>query len=93
MKEEILAIIRKECELDVTPAPPDLLTDLDTDSLSIVCAIHALEDRFEIDIPMDVDLSEFRTVGELVATVESLAETQAPEPEGRKMEKRDTTAS
>ena len=74
MKNEILTILEVECELKATPASSDRLTDLGVDSLAIVCAVQALEDRFNIDIPVDTDLSEFRTVGDIVAAVERVAE-------------------
>ena len=72
VKGEILAIIEVECELEATPALSDSLADLGVDSMSVICAIHALEDRFGIDIPLDVSLTEFRTVGDIVAEVERM---------------------
>ena len=72
VRQEILAILKEECELEATPALSETLADMGVDSMAIVCAIHALEERFEIDIPLEVDLTRFRTVGELVEAVEGL---------------------
>lgn len=72
VRREILAIVTEECELQAIPALSAPLADMGVDSMAIVCTIHALEERFEIDIPPEVDLTRFRTVGELVETVERL---------------------
>lgn len=78
--DEILEIIREECELSSTPAPADALADLGADSMAVICAIQALEDRFGIEIPLDVDLAAFRTVGDLAETVRRMAEEAAEQP-------------
>ena len=72
MKSEILQIIQRECELEATPAFSDALADLGVDSFAVICAVQALEERFEIQIPLDADLAEFNTVGDIVAMVEQL---------------------
>lgn len=73
VRQEILAIVTEECELEATPALSAPLADTGVDSMAIICAIHALEERFEIDIPLDIDITRFSTVGELVEIVERLA--------------------
>ena len=78
VRREILAILKEECELASAPALADPLADLDVDSMAIVCAVHALEDRFDIDLPLEIDLTRFRTVGDLVETVERLVANRAP---------------
>ena len=73
-RREILRIIQEECALEAMPALPDPLPELGVDSFAVLCAVHALEDRFGIRIPLDVDLARFATVGDIVAMVEQMAE-------------------
>ena len=73
MRDEILAIIQEEFEFDAPPDPTERLAELRVDSMAVVCAIQALEERFGIDIPLDVDFSRFETVGDIVGTVERIA--------------------
>ncbi len=48
----------------------DISTDLNIDSVSVMDFVMEVEDRFDIDIPLNV-LSETRTLNELVAVVEA----------------------
>ena len=72
MRDEILEILARECDLDTIPALSASLTDLDTDSVDVICAINALEDRFEIEIPFDGNTTGVETVGDIVTMVEKL---------------------
>jgi acyl carrier protein len=47
----------------------DISTDLNIDSVSVMDFVMEVEDRFDIDIPLNV-LSETRTLSDLVAVVE-----------------------
>ena len=48
----------------------DISTDLNIDSVSVMDFVMEVEDRFDIDIPLNV-LSETRTLSDLVGVVES----------------------
>lgn len=73
MRDEIVAVIQEEFEFDTPPALSERLADLQVDSIAVVGAIQAIEEHFGVDIPLDVDLSEFETVGDIVAAVEAVA--------------------
>lgn len=47
----------------------DISADLNIDSVSVMDFVMEVEDRFDIDIPLNV-LSETRTLNDLVAVVE-----------------------
>ena len=72
MKDEILQILAKECDLETIPALAASLSDLDTDSIDVICAVNALEDRFDIEIPFDSNSTNIETVGDIVTMVETL---------------------
>lgn len=70
--DEILAIVAKETGVARDRLVPEAeLATLDIPSLDMVQAIFAIEERFQIDIPVVSDRTgaEFKTVGELVAHV------------------------
>jgi acyl carrier protein len=48
----------------------DISSDLNIDSVSVMDFVMEVEDRFDIDIPLNV-LSETRTLNDLVAVVEA----------------------
>jgi len=48
----------------------DISTDLNIDSVSVMDFVMEVEDRFDIDIPLNV-LSETRTLNDLVTVVEA----------------------
>ena len=50
----------------------DISTDLNIDSVSVMDFVMEVEDRFDIDIPLNV-LSETRTLSDLVTVVEARA--------------------
>lgn len=70
--DEILAIVAKESGLPRDKLVPEAeLAVLDIPSLDMVQAIFAIEEHFQIDIPVVSDQTggEFKTVGDLVAHV------------------------
>jgi len=70
--DEILAIVAKETGVPRDKLVPEAeLATLDIPSLDMVQAIFAIEERFQVDIPVVSDQTggEFKTVGELVAHV------------------------
>ena len=79
MKEEVLRIIARECGLEETPALSAPLSSLDADSIDVISAIDALEERFGIEFPLEAEANGVETVGDIVATVER----QIVRPEGR----------
>lgn len=72
MKDEVLRILAEECGLAAIPALSDSLSDLDADSVDIICAVNALEDRFDIEIPLDGNTTSIETVEDIVTMVEEL---------------------
>ena len=69
---EILDIVAKETAVDRARLVPDAqISDLGIPSLDLVQAIFAIEERFEVDIPVMAERSgnEFQTVGDLVSHV------------------------
>ena len=70
--DEILAIVATETGVPRDKLVPEAeLAALDIPSLDMVQAIFAIEERFQVDIPVVSDRTgaEFTTVGELVAHV------------------------
>lgn len=49
----------------------NITTDLDLDSLAVMNFVMALEDRYDISIPLD-RIAEVRTIGDLIVVVEAL---------------------
>ena len=72
MRDEILQVLAMECGLETIPALATSLSDLATDSLDVICAVNALEDRFDIKIPFDGNSTNVETVGDIVTMVERL---------------------
>lgn len=54
--------------IQITPAT-DISADLNIDSVSVMDFVMEVEDRFDIEIPLNV-LSETRTMADLVGVVE-----------------------
>ena len=70
--DEILAIVARETGVPRDKLVPEAeLATLDIPSLDMVQAIFAIEEHFQIDIPVVSDQTggEFETVGDLVAHV------------------------
>ena len=55
-----------------------LARDLDLDSLAVMDVLMALEDKFDVSIPIN-HLPEIETVGDLASTIEKIVENR---PEG-----------
>lgn len=55
-------------KIDLTPAT-DISSDLNIDSVSVMDFVMEVEDKYDIDIPLNL-LSETRTLKELTAVVE-----------------------
>ena len=83
VKDSVIEIIAEQAMLDPSEiAMTDTLADLGIDSMGVVEAIFAIEERFEIEVPFnanepqksDFDIS---TVASVVAGVERLVAEQA----------------
>ena len=70
MKEEVLRIIARECGLEETLALSAPLSSLDADSIDVISAIDAVEERFGIEFPLEGEAIGIEIVGDVVATVE-----------------------
>ena len=77
---QIAVILRKDPRHIVPEAR--LVHDLGADSLDSVALVMAIEDRFAIDVP-DEDISELRTVRELIEYVELAVAMRQRSQEGR----------
>ena len=68
---EILCELLKPFNLDRVELKPetDISTDLNIDSVSVMDFVMEVEDRFDIEIPLNV-LSETRSMADLVKVVD-----------------------
>lgn len=70
--EKIKSLLSKQLNLD--PArikmESDIIADLGADSLDVVEMLMTLEDNFKVTVPDD-KASELKTIGQLVAFIES----------------------
>ncbi len=81
--DEILDIVAKETGVDRSRLTWDaVLSDLEIPSLDLVQTIFAIEERFEVDIPVVSESTgaEFQTVGDLVRHVLATLEAAAMSP-------------
>lgn len=69
-KVKMILAEQLEVEEDTITTETDIQDDLSADSLDVVDLIMSLEDEFEIEVP-DEDIENLRTVGALVAYIES----------------------
>ncbi len=78
--ERILAAIRRELEphnpgnVELTEST-DILEDLSVDSIAVMDMVCALEEEFDVMIPLNT-LSNVRTIGDLAKRVEDEAARQ-----------------
>jgi acyl carrier protein len=63
-------------DVELSPAT-EISADLSIDSVSVMDFVMEVEDKFEIDIPLNV-LSETRTMNDLVNVVEARLKQKAP---------------
>jgi acyl carrier protein len=70
----VIAVLKDVSRRPIEPTlASDLVADLAFDSMQIMETIAALEDRFDISIPLD-DAADTRTVSQIVARVSALVE-------------------
>ena len=65
---ELLGPLNAE-NIDLTPGT-DISGDLNIDSVAVMDFVMEVEDRFDIDIPLNI-LSDTRTISDLVGVVKS----------------------
>ncbi len=79
---DILDIVAKETAVDRARLVPDAqISDLGIPSLDLVQAIFAIEEKYQVDIPVVAERSgaEFRTVADLVRHVLATLDHTSPE--------------
>ena len=77
IESEIVAIVKRISRQSVEPtAESDLALDLGFDSMRVFELIAALEDRFDVSIPLN-DIETIRTVAEIGEYLRSLIARQA----------------
>ncbi len=70
LKEEIIDVIASEGMVDRTKVTPDAtIESLDLKSVDIVMILTALEEKFNVYIPMDGSLQEAKTVEGLIDAI------------------------
>ena len=73
--EVLLNEIARAAKVSEVTAETSIVRDLGLDSLAVMNFIMALEDRFDMLIPID-RVADVDTVGELAATIETLKSEQ-----------------
>ncbi len=70
LKEEIIEVIASEGMVDRSKVTPDAtIESLDLKSVDIVMILTALEEKFNVYIPMDGSLQEAKTVESLIDAI------------------------
>ena len=77
IEDDVIEVLKRMSRQPIEPGPSsDLGIDLGFDSLQILEVIAALEDRFDVSIPLN-DVPSTRTVAQVVAQVTALVEGRA----------------
>jgi acyl carrier protein len=77
IEDDVIEVLKRMSRQPIQPIPSsDLVIDLGFDSLQILEVIAALEDRFDVSIPLN-DVPSTRTVAQVVAQVTALVEGRA----------------
>ena len=77
LKTKILEIVAKEGSIDVERLQPDAkLAEIDFVSSDMIMVLMALEDEFDVYIPVDDSLSEAETVDELIGSLAAHVQSQ-----------------
>ena len=70
--QQVTGIFRDGLNIEVPAVDADLVDGGFLDSLALVELVSELEQRFEIELPLDeLDIENFRTVGRIASLVES----------------------
>ena len=74
IQDDVIEVLKRMSRQPIEPTlGSDLVIDLGFDSLQILEVIAALEDRFDVSIPLN-DVPSTRTVAQVVAQVTALVE-------------------
>ena len=74
IQDDVIEVLKRMSRQPIEPAlGSDLVIDLGFDSLQILEVIAALEDRFDVTLPLN-DVPSTRTVAQVVAQVTALVE-------------------
>jgi acyl carrier protein len=74
IEDDVIEVLKRMSRQPIEPIPSsDLVIDLGFDSLQILEVVAALEDRFDVSIPLN-DVPSTRTVAQVVAQVTALVE-------------------
>jgi len=74
IQDDVIEVLKRMSRQPIEPVlGSDLVIDLGFDSLQILEVIAALEDRFDVTIPLN-DVPSTRTVAQVVAQVTALVE-------------------
>ena len=77
IEDDVIEVLKRMSRQPIEPTrASDLVIDLGFDSLQILEVIAALEDRFDVSIPLN-DVPSTRTVAQVVAQVTALVEGRA----------------
>jgi acyl carrier protein len=77
IEDDVIEVLKRMSRQPIEPIPSsDLVIDLGFDSLQILEVIAALEDRFDVSIPLN-DVPSTRTVAQVVTQVTALVEGRA----------------
>lgn len=81
IKQEVKTVLSKHTKMPVQDMPDQLpLEQTQIDSLGVMELMFDLEDAFDVEIPEPASMEErknqFRTIGDVVALVESLVQKQ-----------------
>lgn len=72
IRADIAQALRTTLKRDVSVTDDtDIARDLELDSLAVMDFVMALEDQYDISIPLD-RIAEVRTIGDLVAVISAL---------------------
>ena len=77
IKTKILEIVAKEGAIDAELLKPDAkLADIEFVSADMIMVLMALEDEFDVYIPVDDSLSEAETVDDLIGSLAAHVQSQ-----------------
>jgi len=87
LREELLGVIAKEGLIDRAKLTPDAtLESLNFASYDMVMILMAIEEKYNVYLPVDSDISEVKTLDELLTLLTARIEEQQKNPQPRPAE-------
>jgi len=87
MREDLLDIIAKEGLIDRAKLTPDAtLETLGVASYDVVMILMAIEEKYSVYLPIDAEISEIKTVDELLSVLIARIEQEKTNPTPRPAE-------